>query len=260
MFCANCGQQVPDKNKFCPSCQAPVITIQPQAANYQQTQQPFNYQQAANYQQPQGMNYQQPTGYQTFTPQQAQAQYANPSFIQVGDPSALKKYLFPRGFSQWAFLACLVLLICMLLSDYKDKGGMSFIFGIGVILCCIPTLMGISRMNKNLKMLNESGAMAFCAADYANARKTLRNRIAFGDQWLFGLGTGNMVRYEDITQIYRHKATVNWIFKVYDVLEVKLANGKSVTICRVPLFHKKDELQEVFRVVNSKNPYAKLGI
>lgn len=262
MFCANCGQQIPDNIKFCPFCGAPVVTAQPS-----QPSQPVTYQQ------PQAPTYTQPMPYvQTMTPQsvyqqqnfQQQTPYTNPagypSVTPAVNPSAMKRYIFPRGTSLWLSLACLVFLVFMLLSDYHDKEGMSIILGTGVVLCAIPTLIGIGRMNKKLKMLTESGALNACAADYAKARKSIRNRIAFGDQWLFGCGTGNMVRYEDIVQIYRHKTTVNWIFKVYDVLEIRLANNKIFTICRVPLFHKKEELQDVYRVVNSKNPYAKLGI
>lgn len=50
MFCSNCGNQVPDGQKFCSNCGANVTPVQPQQPQYQQPQ----------YQQPQQPMYQQP--------------------------------------------------------------------------------------------------------------------------------------------------------------------------------------------------------
>ena len=67
MFCSNCGNQVPDGQKFCSNCGANVAPAQPQQP--QQPQQTY-YQQP---QQPQQPMYQQPTYQQ---PQQAYGQSA----------------------------------------------------------------------------------------------------------------------------------------------------------------------------------------
>lgn len=70
MFCSNCGNQVPDGQKFCSNCGANVAPVQPQQPQqtyYQQPQQP----QQPYYQQPQQPTYQQPMYQQ---PQQAYGQ------------------------------------------------------------------------------------------------------------------------------------------------------------------------------------------
>lgn len=65
MFCKFCGSQVPDGNKFCPSCGSPMEKPQPQPNYDQNAYQTNNYQQNAYQQNTYQQNaYQQPYGSQ----------------------------------------------------------------------------------------------------------------------------------------------------------------------------------------------------
>lgn len=117
-FCTNCGAQVPDGTKFCPSCGqkmaggAAPSAAAPAQQSYQQPAQQ-DYQQQGGYQQPQQQSYQPPT----------QQSYANTAYAPAPEAPKQKKPLDKKTLIIIAAAALAVIIAVVLVVVLGGKGG-----------------------------------------------------------------------------------------------------------------------------------------
>ena len=126
----------------------------------------------------------------------------------------------------------------------------------------IITFVGISEQKKfkdYIQQLTGSGEINQVLADFNGGRKMIKDSLILGHTYLIGKGQGNVVRYNEIRQIYQHVTRRNFIESSRKLVYVG-PDGKPHDLVDLPLRDKaKDEVIQIMVIVQSKNPNVKLG-
>ena len=172
----------------------------------------------------------------------------------------LKKYAFPPPIG-W-FISTVIfggLLILFIISaiagnDVELFGAFVFIGGL-----VISILFALNNLNRTKKILEDESLCLRLDMDFAKATPMRRDRVRFGDEWIFIKGNRMPVRYEEITRVYQYIHRTNFI-ENERALKYVDSKGKHKKLCNLELRDKsKDEMLKMVEIICTKNPSVQLG-
>ena len=107
--------------------------------------------------------------------------------------------------------------------------------------------------------MEATGEQGRILQDFAAAQSVFNGELRVGHHYLFGKGSGIVLRYGEIKQIYQHVQRSYFIETARTLQYVNL-NGKTKVLCKIPLRDKgKDQVLQLMAFIQSKNPTVKLG-
>lgn len=171
---------------------------------------------------------------------------------------ALRKYLWtPAPFGLAVLLLVIGLVFGLLAPAEAVFLALPFVVLAAVVV--IPGVMNRSRMSRQLKALEQSGALRSVLRDFAQSESFFKNELRVGDTYLFGKKYGLMVRYDQIEKIYQKVQKRNHV-EIGRFLMVKVAGSGTRTLCKVARpWTAGEELEKFFGLIQQKNPNVHLG-
>lgn len=95
--------------------------------------------------------------------------------------------------------------------------------------------------------------------DFNRAYPFVKGRVRMGETYVFSKGSGQLVKYSDMVQVYQYISRTNFI-ESKRMLRYMDANGRHHELCQLRLRGKSDdELKDMLRVIMRKNPNVKIG-
>lgn len=115
------------------------------------------------------------------------------------------------------------------------------------------------KLREQLEGLDGSAEQSRILQDFAHAQSVIGDTLRVGQHYLYGKGSGRVVAYSEIKQVYQHIQRTNFV-ETARTLQYVNTDGKTRVLCRLPLRDKaKDEVLQVMAFILSKNPNVKLG-
>lgn len=149
---------------------------------------------------------------------------------------------------------CIVFLVSMVLGNDVQFGGLLVFAGI-LLLSLIP----LFRSRSFYAQLEEAGLMETAVADFAKALPARKDRIRFGEKWIYRKGSAWLLGYEEITQVYQYVHKTNFI-ENQRILKYVDTKGKHKNLCSLRLRGKSDEeAKQMILMIYRKNPNIKIG-
>lgn len=150
--------------------------------------------------------------------------------------------------------------ICLLLmvSGYN----ISFYVVIGILLGIGFIIWGVKSpqlYQKKLDELDANGDMPDIISDFHSGGRAFKDNLIFGNRLLIGKGTGEIIKYEDITRVYQTIHRTNFI-EDGRTLTAVTSDNKTHQFCNLKVFGKSnDELEQVVGYIVSRNPSVQVG-
>ncbi|MBO4939105.1 MAG: hypothetical protein J6J51_07765 [Clostridia bacterium] len=167
----------------------------------------------------------------------------------------LKKYLAPGP--GWLIIGTFLLVISAL-----TLPGMGFPALIYLVFGAVLLWIGISSTNdvkKLLKSFEEKGELGRVLSDFESAQSYIKGKLRVGSYYLFGKKKGQVVRFEDIRQIWQTVHKRNGI-ESHRTLQYIDRQGKTQTLCDLQSREKSnDELIQIMTLIKLHNPGVHLG-
>ncbi len=127
------------------------------------------------------------------------------------------------------------------------------VFGGLLLLSLIP----LWRSKRFFEQLAEDAMAYRIQEDFEKAESMNKDRVRFGEKWIFPKHKSKIVAYEDLKQVFVFVHIVNWVEKSRS-LEYIDEKGKEQTLCALELKQKSSaEVQRMLRKIKSHNPKVK---
>lgn len=167
----------------------------------------------------------------------------------------MKKYLKP-GLG-WIIFGALMLIISIL--GFMGMGWVALIYLIGGGILLWVGISSSNDVEKLVRELEAKGELERVLADFEGGKSFVKDKIRVGNSYLFGKRKGQIVRYEDIRQIYQSIRKRNGA-ETSRTLQYVNAQGKTLTLCDLQLREKSNEdMMKIMMIIKAKNPAVKLG-
>ena len=168
-----------------------------------------------------------------------------------------KKYMNP--YTLFFKLISALLLFMMGMFSFEGKQlypGRLLVFVVLFLLSLLPMLRG-QRFFRDLAI---SSDLKLIEMDFAKAIPFVKGRVRLGRTYIFTKGSGKLVAYSDIVQVYQRIHSTNHIENARDLIYVDI-NGKEQSLCTLRLRGKSDsEVRDMFTLIRSANPNVKIGV
>ena len=168
-----------------------------------------------------------------------------------------KKYMSPYGVTG-ALLTCITLLalgffVGLMVREQRFATAPLVIFGLLFIVSLRPFFVGRaffrSLEEKNINAIEQ---------DFARAYPFVKGKVRLGQSYIFTKGSGKLVAYSDIVQIYQHIHSISGI-EDKRMLKYIDADGKHHALCPLRLKGKSDsEMKDILTVIRQKNRDVKV--
>ena len=166
---------------------------------------------------------------------------------------AVKQYVNP---AEWLIAFILINIAAVPLGIWLiftlKRGRLAFFVGIGMlelIVCLAFQISKTRRFYKRLKKLKQNGKYDDIEADFQYAKPLFQDQIRLGRKYLFTNGTGHMIDYGDIIEVYERKRNNSAITSLYaDVA------GEDWPIMLVNPIQEK-EMGVLMDTLKSRNPF-----
>lgn len=123
-------------------------------------------------------------------------------------------------------------------------------------------LISLIRLIRSIKFFKNLKADPACPAvenEFENAISMRKDRIRFGENYIFMKRSGKLLKYSDIKQVYQYIHKTNGAEDARQIKYVDL-KGKTHKLCRLELEDKsREELATMISIIYSKNPNVKIG-
>lgn len=167
----------------------------------------------------------------------------------------MKKYLKPGP--GWVIFGALLLVFGV--AGFVGMGWPALIYLAGGGILLWVGITGNSEVEKLVKELEARGELERVLADFGSGRFFAKDKIRVGNFYLFGKKKGQVVRYEDIRQIYQSIRKRNGA-EVSRTLQYVNTQGKTLTLCDLQLREKSnDDMMQIMMIIKARNPSVKLG-
>lgn len=163
-----------------------------------------------------------------------------------------KKYMSPYGVTG-ALLTCITVLalgffVGLMVKEKQFGSAPLVIFGLLFIVSLRPFFVGKaffrSLEEKNINAIEQ---------DFARAYPFVKGKLRLGQSYIFAKGSGRLVAYSDLVQVYQHIHTISGI-EDKRMLKYIDANGKHHVLCKLRLKGKSDsEMKDIITVIRQKN-------
>ena len=174
------------------------------------------------------------------------------------DPEKLKemkKYMKPSF--GWVVLGSLLILFGV--ATITAMGWIVLLYlATGGILLWVG-ISGRTDVEKRVKELEARGELERVLADFAGSKSFAKDKIRMGNYYIYGKNQQNLVRYEDIRQVYQSIRKRNGS-ETSRTLQYVNAQGKTLTLCNLQLKDKShDDMMQIMMIIKAKNLAVKLG-
>ena len=114
------------------------------------------------------------------------------------------------------------------------------------------------QMDRQMETWRNTGALQGLLAEFQQSGPVFQDTLRLGQTHLFPKGTGKVLTYGELTQVYQYVHKRNF---VEDRRELRaVAGGKEITLAKLPLKGKGDEdLKKVLGFFLMKNPGIHVG-
>ena len=130
------------------------------------------------------------------------------------------------------------------------------------ILCAFVLkniLKDAAVVNRQWKALEQQGKLEEMLEDYRNSEKEIGGNLRVGKKYLFGKGSMRVLAYSDIVHIYMVNAERKG--KLARDLCCEDTDGQVFSVCQLdPIGQSHLELDQLYSLIEKKNPMAKTGI
>lgn len=129
------------------------------------------------------------------------------------------------------------------------------VFGIVLIVSLVP-LFKANAFFRSLDAMNTNAI----EQDFARAYPFVKGKVRMGQSHIYAKGSGKLVAYGDMVQVYQHIHRTNGI-EDKRMLKYVDANGKHQPLCQLRLRGKSDsEVKDILTLIRQKNPGIKIGV
>lgn len=120
-------------------------------------------------------------------------------------------------------------------------------------------LFSVCRAGYNISRIEKEGKLESVLQDFANAKPMLHDKLYLGENYMFGQGSGRIVRYDEVWQIYQYVHSTNHI-EDKRRLKVKLNTGKVFTLCELKRWNEEAvQLKDAVTLIYIHNPKIQIG-
>lgn len=262
MFCMSCGKEIADGATFCPHCgtriareqQTPVsapepVAEQPAPEPVVEQPAPASEQIAAQPVAPTPAAAPQPARTKPAAQLASVVDYVRLSFAGLA---------FSVGFGLFMLVPATTLII-------NNNGNIGMIL-VSVVLFAVAAFtiwFQVSGWMKSKARLDErtSGPESDAIArDFAQAEAVLDDRLRLGRKYVFGKGSGFILRYDEINQVFQMVSRTNLIETNRELRARVTGEIEAVTLARLKRAGKSDEeLKRVLMIMLSHNSRIKVG-
>ena len=133
-----------------------------------------------------------------------------------------------------------------------------FVTGFGALLVWLGTSSS-KEFKAHIQALESSGEMTHVLADFAQAQPLVKDKVRMGQNYIFGKGENQIVRYEEIRQVYQYIHKRNFVESDRSLKYVN-SKGETKELCVLQLRGKSDEaVKQIVTMILMKNPNVKVG-
>ena len=174
----------------------------------------------------------------------------------------LKKYIAPGWASYIAvgLFAALILVALIRGTLFKsDSIPILFVFGILAVVCSLLPILKIQRAKKAIQREFSENRGDTLLEDFSKATGYCHDAIRVGEAYLFGRKTAQIMRYEDLKQVYQYIHKTNFVEDARKLRAVT-QEGKTVDLCNLKTGNKdtQDRANVIACILNA-NPNVKIG-
>lgn len=120
-------------------------------------------------------------------------------------------------------------------------------------------LKDVYELNRQFDALEQQGKVEEMLTDYRNSEKAIGGNLRIGKKYLFGKGSMHLVAYGDIRKI--HMVHAERKGKLARDLVFEDLAGQEHFVCQLdPMGQSHTELDNLYRLVEKKNPLAETGL
>lgn len=185
--------------------------------------------------------------------------------MQDDELKDLKKYVCPNKLARFFFggLTVILLVLCVYFMLFGKDAEMLIITIVSGIVMFGLIFAYVSQdyliYIKKMKIIEQQGNMPVLLFDFKNGGPAFNDYLRVGGRYLIGKKTGTMVSYDEIARIYQYVHQTNFV-EDSRMLKVKTTNGKTYSLCRLPLKGKADdEVNHVISYILSVNGNVQVG-
>lgn len=182
------------------------------------------------------------------------------------DTKQLKKYISSANVLHMVLGAFMVVFggcfLVMLVPD-TDEPVVALLMGLfiaamgGVIIWA--AFSNMRELNNQFRELENAGKLDRIVEEFNRAEVLVKDKVRLGQNYIFGKGSGRLVRYEEIRQVYQYIKKRNFV-EVVRSLKYVDNQGKTRDLCQLQLRGKSDEdVKKIVVAILSKNPMVKIG-
>ncbi len=131
-------------------------------------------------------------------------------------------------------------------------------FGAGAIMIWL-FFSTEKSINQHLNDLESTGVMPQVLLDFKQGEQHFNGKLRIGQYYLIGKGSGQVLPYQEIVQIYQYVHKTNGA-EDSRAIRVKNKKGIEITLCSIPIKNKGIvELQDVIMKIAIRAPGIKIG-
>lgn len=123
----------------------------------------------------------------------------------------------------------------------------AFIVAVIFLLVGVILQLDSAKTDKKIKSIEEQGNLPILLNDFKTGRQELKDFVRLGRTYIIGKRTGTIVSYGEVARVYQYIHKTNFVEDAR-TLKVDTTDGKSHTLCNLPLRGKADD--EVVRIIS----------
>lgn len=151
------------------------------------------------------------------------------------------------------------LMLAFSIAGVMAMGWVVVIYLIGGALLLWVGISGRNHVEKIVKEMEATGELERVLADFTGSKSFVKDKVRLGNYYIFGKKQQNIVRYEDIRQVYQSIHRRNGA-ETTRTLQYVNTKGQTQTLCNLQLRDKsKDDVIMIMMLIKTKNPNVKLG-
>lgn len=165
------------------------------------------------------------------------------------------------GTVRWLILPCMmsclliVLIIRMITGNDVGYAGF-FVFG-GILLASLIPIWNHKKFFEELA--KETELCQRIEEDFSKSVPMMKNRIRFGETWIYKKNSTKLLKYNEIIQVYQYIHKTNFVENERALMYVDL-KGKQRKLCNLLLHDKsRDDMMKMISIIHTKNPSVKIG-
>ena len=179
------------------------------------------------------------------------------------DKSVLQKHLRPSMSLIFAtvFMALFtIVLVCVGISVGGVVGILLTVFFLAItVVVGWSAWKAFSDCSKQLSDMEQSGELNRVLREFESGKQFFKGKLRIGPTYILGKRSGRILTHSQVKKIYQHVHRTNFVEDRRE-LRVETTDGKTVSVCRLPLRGKGDqELVQAIAIVKTMNPGVYIG-